>query len=169
MLSHFLLAVPPAEGNTRMMEQQNLSVSCAKPEAGLPESKCSHSLCPPHLLRRARPNDGTAEPVSFVHEAGSRSGREQMLSPAEGDTRMMEQQNLSVLIAMPPVGLSESTCSHSLCPPHLLRRAYPNDRIAKSVSFAREAGSRPAREHMPAHICPSRANLLPTLSPIIPQ
>ena len=81
----------PAEGNTRMMEQQNLSVSCAKPEAGLPESKCSHSLCPPHLLRRARPNDGTAESVSSAREAANRSGRRHMLSrsplpapPAEG-------------------------------------------------------------------------------------
>ena len=110
-----------------------------------------------------------------------------MSTPAGGNTRMMEQQNLSVSCAKPEAGLPESKCSHSLCPPHLLRRArpndgtaesvssareaflYPNDRIAKSVSFAREAGSRPVREHMPAHICPSRANLLPTLSPIIPQ
>ncbi len=159
-----------------MMEQQNLSVSCAKPEAGLPESKCSHSLCPPHLLQRARPNDGTAEPVSSAREADSRFVREHMLAqslpaspPAEGDTRMMEQQNLSVLLAKPPIGLAEGTCSPVLLSPHLLRRAYPNDRIAESVSFAREAGSRPVREHMPAHICPSRANLLPTLSPIIPQ
>ncbi len=129
----------PAEGNTRMMEQQNLSVSCAKPEAGLPESKCSHSLCPPHLLRRARPNDGTAESVSFVHEAGSRSGREQMLSPAEGDTQMMEQQNLSASHASLKVSLSVSKCSPIFCPMHLLRKAHPNDRTVESVGSSHGA------------------------------
>ena len=123
--------------------------------------------CQPHSIDRpakisrfAReaflyPNDRTAKSFSFAREAGSRSARRHMLShfllavpPAEGDTRMMEQQNLSVLLAKPPVGWAESTCSHSLCPPHLLRRAHPNDGTAEPVSSAREAANRSGRRHM---------------------
>jgi len=92
------------------------------------------------------PNDGTAEPVSFVREAGSRSAREQMLAqslpaspPAEGDTRMMEQQNLSASHASLKVSLSVSKCSPIFCPMHLLRKAHPNDRTVESVGSSHGA------------------------------
>ena len=40
----------PAEGNTRLMGRQNLSVPHTKPLVNLPENACSYSLCPPHKL-----------------------------------------------------------------------------------------------------------------------
>ena len=67
----------PAEGNTRMMEQHNLSAPHAMLTISLPESACS-------LLRRAHPNERNVEPVSFARDAGSHFAKKHMLSPAEG-------------------------------------------------------------------------------------
>ncbi len=77
----------PAEGNTRLIGHSTLVELHATPETILPESKCS-------LLRRAYPIDRAQHSGRTARDAGNHLAREQMLSPAEGNTRLAKLQNL---------------------------------------------------------------------------
>ncbi len=166
LVPHTVLAISLPEGtcshslcpprDTRMAGRRNLPESHTKPIVGLPESERSratlnHGGTPPYpLTGMLYPIDGNAEPASPAREADGRFVSEQMLAhsllaraPAEGDTRMMERRNLSVLYAAlflarlteqqnlsiphaPLIAnLPEITYSHILCPPHELSFCTP--------------------------------------------
>lgn len=104
----------PAEGNTRMMGMQSLSILHAQPEIILPESKCSFMLCPAcgvFLYSNGR----MQEFFMFAHGAGGQPTREQMLSHplpcTRSCTRLEGRRNLSAPYAPSAVSLSEIKCS----------------------------------------------------------
>ena len=66
------------------------------------------------------PNDRNVEAVSSAPAAGNHFASHHMLAPAEGNTRLLGQRNLSTPHAMLIVGLSVSACSRIPCPPHKL-------------------------------------------------
>ena len=86
-------------------------------------------------------------------------------------TRMMGMGSLSVPHAELVAGLSESKCSHVLCPPHTSAPCAmrgtscggrrPNDGMVESVIPARAAGNQLVRQRMLAQSVPPRTNFLP--------
>lgn len=79
--------------------------------------------------------------------------------------------NLSVSHATLAAGLSESKCSHVLCPPHTSAPCAmrgtscggrrPNDGMVESVIPARAAGNQLVSQRMLAQSVPPRKNFLP--------
>ena len=85
----------------------------------------------PPCLRTAldlpHPNAGAMQPIISACGAGSHFASRHMLAPAEGNTRLLGQRNLSTPHAMLIVGLSVSACSRIPCPPHKLLFRTPLD------------------------------------------
>ena len=103
---------------TRMAGRQNLLVPLTLLKIILSISACQHIFCLSSLL---------SIHTVCVRRADGRFAREHMLSRSLPAARLTGQPNLSILHAVLKVGLAESTCSHSLCPPLTLSfRAIPS-------------------------------------------
>ena len=168
--------------HTRMIGRQNLSDPHAKLAVGLPESACSHSLCPPHTSApyavcsiscggRTRmagwwklsvppaaqeitlPKSACSHSLCPPHTSAPYAVRS---TSCGGRTRMEGMWNLSVLHAKLELGLLESKCSPILC-----GGRYPNDGMVESVIPAHAAGNQLVRQCMLAQSVPPRTNFFP--------
>ena len=142
-----------AKGGTRMAGQRSLSALHAMLTVSLPEA---HALT--FSAHRSRflvaPFHYNSDGVWGETPCSPGPLPFRTRTPAEGNTRMMEQHNLSAPHAMLTISLPESACS-------LLRRAHPNGRTAESVSPAHDVDIQPVREQMLSHHVPTARAFFP--------